>query len=348
MESTCFLLQDKQGKDHAIFTGDTLFLGDVGRPDLAQTGDLATEDLAGLLYDSLRTQIMTLNDDLIIYPAHGAGSACGKNMMSVTVDTLGNQKRVNYALRADMTKAEFISELTTGVTSPPPYFPANVKLNKEGYPNLDTILQRGSRALSPLQFEKLAHEKDLLILDVRPADSFIEAHIPNSIFIGLEGNFAPWVGELLIDVKQPLLLVAPEGKIKETLIRLARIGFDNTLGYLNGGIEAWQKAAKTSTHLTNISALSFADQFKDDWNVIDLRRPEEYKTNHIRTAKNIPLRILKRRLNELSKSETFYVHCKAGYRSVIGASILKANGIGNVINVQDGFDALKETFPSLI
>ena len=245
MESTTYLLKDENGKDHAIFSGDTLFLGDVGRPDLAQkAADMTQEDLAGILYDSLRNKIMPLADDVIVYPAHGAGSACGKNMMKETVDTLGNQKKMNYALRPDMSKEEFIKEVTDGLLPPPQYFPLNVKMNREGYDDIGQVLERGTKALSPEAFETAANETGAVVLDVRHQNDFVKAHIPRSIFIGLNGSFAPWVGALIADVKQPILLIAPEGKEEEAITRLSRVGFDGTLGYLKGGITAWQKAEK--------------------------------------------------------------------------------------------------------
>lgn len=343
MESTCFLLKDENNKDRAVFTGDTLFLGDVGRPDLAQGSSMTTSDLAGFLYDSLRTKIMPLNDDVIVYPAHGAGSACGKNMMQETVDTLGNQKKVNYALRADMTKAEFIEEVTADLPPPPPYFPANVKLNKEGYSHLKTVLKKGLQPLNPNQFEAIAAETEVLMLDVRPSSDFIKAHIPNSIFIGLEGNFAQWVGELIVDLKQPIVLIAPEGREEEAITRLARVGFDNTIGYLEGGVEAWTQAGKATAAVENISTHNFSQVFNKSFSIIDLRKPSEYKAEHIETAKNIPLSDLNEHLGKFSGEQVCYVHCKGGYRSVIGASLLKAKGIHNLVNIAEGFNAIKNT-----
>src|SRR5690606_7997964 len=267
MESTTYLLKDKNGKDHAIFSGDTLFLGDVGRPDLAQkAASLTKEDLAGMLYDSLRNKIMPLADEVIVYPAHGAGSACGKNMMKITVDTLGNQKEMNYALRADMTKEEFVKEVTDGLEAPPTYFPLNVKMNKEGYEDIDVVLARGKKALSPDAFELAANETGAVVLDVRHQSEFVKGHIPRSIFIGLDGGFAPWVGSLIADVKQPILLVTPQGREEETITRLSRVGFDHTLGYLKGGFEAWKAAGKEMDSLESISA----EEFKNRWTAAEI------------------------------------------------------------------------------
>ena len=344
MESTTYLLKDKNGKDHAIFSGDTLFLGDVGRPDLAQkAANMTQEDLAGILYDSLRTKIMTLDDDVIVYPAHGAGSACGKNMMKETVDTLGNQKQLNYALRADMTKEEFIKEVTDGLQAPPKYFPLNVKMNKEGYDDIDVVLQRGTQALSPEAFEAAANETDAIILDVRHQNEFVKGHIPRSIFIGIDGGFAPWVGALIADVKQPILLVTPEGREEETVTRLSRVGFDNTLGFLEGGFEAWKSASKDYDTISSVSANIFKEALeKDDVPVFDVRKEGEFKSAHIKDAHLTPLDFLNDYLSEFPKNETFYVHCAGGYRSVIAASILKSRGIHNLIDVAGGFGAIKK------
>ena len=344
MESTTYLLKDKNGKDHAIFSGDTLFLGDVGRPDLAQkAANMTQEDLAGILYDSLRTKIMTLDDDVIVYPAHGAGSACGKNMMKETVDTLGNQKQMNYALRADMTKEEFIKEVTDGLQAPPKYFPLNVKMNKEGYDDIDVVLQRGTQALSPEAFEAAANETDAIILDVRHQNEFVKGHIPRSIFIGIDGGFAPWVGALIADVKQPILLVTPEGREEETVTRLSRVGFDNTLGFLEGGFEAWKSASKDYDTISSVSANIFKEALeKDDVPVFDVRKEGEFKSAHIKDAHLTPLDFLNDYLSEFPKNETFYVHCAGGYRSVIAASILKSRGIHNLIDVAGGFGAIKK------
>jgi glyoxylase-like metal-dependent hydrolase (beta-lactamase superfamily II)/rhodanese-related sulfurtransferase len=344
MESTSFLLRDEHGKDHALFSGDTLFLGDVGRPDLAQkAGEITVEDLASHLYASLREKIMPLADDVIIYPAHGAGSACGKNMMKETIDTLGNQKRVNYALRADMTEAEFIKEVTDGLQPPPKYFPENVKLNKEGYDDVSEVLKRGTTALLPTEFEVIANETNAIILDVRHQDEFVKGHIPRSIFIGLDGGFAPWVGALIADTQQPILLVVPENREEEAVTRLSRVGFDHTLGYLQGGFDAWKKASKEYDTISSISPAIFEEAYQENITIFDVRRSGEFQSEHIIEAQNTPLDYINNHLAAFPKEETFYVHCAGGYRSVIAASILKSRGIHNLINVEGGFKAIKET-----
>ncbi len=344
MESTTYLLRDEAGKDHAIFSGDTLFLGDVGRPDLAQkSASLTKEDLAGMLYDSLRSKIMPLADDVIVYPAHGAGSACGKNMMKETVDTLGNQKEVNYALRADMSREEFIAEVTEGLLPPPKYFPLNVKMNKEGYEDIAEVIKRGTRALTPDEFEAMANETGAVVLDVRHQDDFSKGHIPRSIFIGLKGDFAPWVGALIADVDQPLLLVTPGGKEEETITRLSRVGFDNALGYLKGGFKAWKNAGKDTDTIASLEAGEIK-QLSDIGArpVFDVRRESEYEAEHVEGAINTPLNSLNEYMSEFPKDPTFYVHCAGGYRSVIAASILKSRGIHNLANIRGGFAALKD------
>ena len=343
MESTTYLLKDEKGKDHAIFSGDTLFLGDVGRPDLAQKAANTTqEELAGILYESLRTKIMPLADDLIVYPAHGAGSACGKNMMKETVDTLGNQKKMNYALRADMTKEEFIKEVTDGLLPPPAYFPLNVKMNKEGYSSIDTVLEKGSIALSPEKFEEIANASDAIILDVRHQDAYAEAHIPQSIFIGLDGQFAPWVGAMIGDTQQNILLVCDECNVKEAITRLSRVGFDQVLGYLDGSIEAWEKADKEIDSVLSVTAENFEKGWKSNQQipVVDVRKAGEFDSGHLAVAKHISLDEINEKLNEIPKEE-FYIHCAGGYRSMIAASILKARGIHNMIDVKGGFGAIK-------
>jgi hydroxyacylglutathione hydrolase len=343
MESTTYLLKDETGKDYSIFSGDTLFLGDVGRPDLAQKKDEMTqEDLAGILFDSLRNRIMPLADDVIVYPAHGAGSACGKHMMKETFDTLGNQKLVNYALRANMTKSEFIDEVTEGLLPPPAYFPLNVKMNREGYEHIDTILDRGTQKLTPDAFEQLANSSGALVLDVRNQADFMQGHIPGSIFIGLDGGFAPWVGALVANVLQPILLITPSGKEAEAVTRLSRVGFDNTLGYLNGGISAWTDAGKESDSMKSVPAETLKSELEHDARVFDVRNTTEYGNSRISTALNTPLSSLNDYLSSYPKEEPFYVYCAGGYRSVIAASILKSRGIHNVIDVAGGFTAIKE------
>ncbi|MEM6805332.1 MAG: MBL fold metallo-hydrolase, partial [Bacteroidota bacterium] len=328
MESTTYLLKDESGKDYAIFSGDTLFLGDVGRPDLAQkAANMTQEDLAGLLYDSLRSKIMPLADDIIVYPAHGAGSACGKNMMNATQDKLGNQKEMNYALRADMTKEEFIQEVTDGLLPPPAYFPLNVQLNKEGYKSIDKVLEGGKMALSADAFEVAANETAAIVLDVRKREDFIHAHIPRSIFIGLDGSFAPWVGALIQDVKQEILLVVDEEKLEEAITRLARVGFDNTIGYLKGGFEAWKAAGKELDHLKTETALEFAQKFStDEVQVVDVRKPGEFSLEHVDQALHAPLSSLNDHLASIAQDKPVYMYCAGGYRSVIAASILKSRG----------------------
>lgn len=345
MESTTYLLIDEQGKNHAIFSGDTLFLGDVGRPDLAQkTNEITTEQLAETLYDSLRDKIMILEDDVIVYPGHGAGSACGKNMSKETIGTLGEQKRTNYALRADMSKEEFVKELTEGLLSPPGYFPFNVAMNKKGYVSIDTVIQRGKTALSPEEFEQTANETEALVLDVRNEKIFVNGFIPRSIFIGIDGGFAPWVGALVKDVNQPILLVAPEGREEEVITRLARVGFDNTIGYLEGGIEAWKAAGKETDTLLSITAEEFAKQYdQEKLPVIDVRKPGEYDASHLPDAILAPLDFLNDYLNAIPKKQDFYIHCAGGYRSVIAASILKSRGYHNMIDIAGGFGAIRKT-----
>ena len=345
MESTTYLLRDNNGKDVAIFSGDTLFLGDVGRPDLAQKAkEITQEDLAGLLFDSLRNKIMPLSDDVIVYPAHGAGSACGKNMMKETVDTLGNQKQVNYALRADMTKEEFIKEVTDGLLPPPQYFPLNVKMNKSGYDDIEKVLDRGMKGLNPDAFELLANESGAIIIDVRHQNDFVKGHIPQSIFIGLDGGFAPWVGALIGNVEQPLLIISPEGREEETITRLSRVGFDHTLGYLEGGFDAWKNSGKEYDIISGIGAKDLEGLIKEKkLAVFDVRKESEYLSEHVPNAQNTPLDFLNDHLNQFPEKDTFYVHCAGGYRSVIAASILKKRGVHNFVDVQGGFKAIKET-----
>lgn len=344
MESTSYLLKDANGKNHAVFSGDTLFLGDVGRPDLAQkAANLTQEELAGMLYDSLRTKIMILEDDVIVYPAHGAGSACGKNLSKETVGTIGNQKKTNYALRADMTKEEFVKEVTDGLLPPPEYFPLNVQMNKEGYQSIDEVIKSGAKALSVEDFEKTANETDALILDVRHQSEFIKGFIPQSIFIGLGGTFAPWVGALIKDVTQPILLVTPEGEEETTITRLSRVGFDNVLGYLEGSFDSWKEAEKEVDTLRSVSADVLAEAVTKKAPVFDVRKPGEYANEHIVDVPSTPLDFLNEHVEEFPTKEDFYVHCAGGYRSVIAASIFKARGFHNVIDVAGGYKAIKET-----
>ena len=344
MESTCYLLTDENGKNTAIFTGDTLFIGDVGRPDLAQkiVADLTQDILAGHLFDSLRNKIMPLEDDIIVYPAHGAGSACGKNMSKETFDTLGNQKATNYALRADMTKEEFIKEVTTGLMPPPAYFPENVMMNIKGYDSIDTVLERGQQALSPEAFEAAANETGAIMLDVRHETEFVKGFIPNSIFIGVDGGFAPWVGALIPDLKQKILLIAPEGREEETITRLARVGYDHCIGYLEGGFDAWKATGKEIDNLTSISAEEFGNKLKGDINVLDVRKTSEYQSEHVVDAQSFPLDYINKNMSEIDNNTEYHVHCLGGYRSVIASSILKSRGFDKIIDVAGGYEAIKK------
>ncbi|WP_431106523.1 MBL fold metallo-hydrolase [Winogradskyella poriferorum] len=344
LESVTYLLKDKDGKDYAIFSGDTLFLGDVGRPDLAIKSDLTERDLAGMLYDSLREKIMPLSDDVIVYPAHGAGSACGKNLSKETVGVLGEQKKTNYALRADMTREEFIKEVLHGIAPPPQYFAKNAMMNKMGYNAFDDILKTGNNPLTPEEFEALANHESALVLDVRTQSDFIKSHIPNSIFIGLNGQFAPWVGALITDIKQPILLVVPEGRSEEAVTRLSRVGYDNTLGYLEGGIDAWKASGKEIDSLESISAKEFEKRANtSELNVLDVRKDGEYKSMHLENAQHFALDYINNQMDQIDKDKTYYVHCAGGYRSVIAASILKARGYHNLVDIAGGFGAIKET-----
>jgi glyoxylase-like metal-dependent hydrolase (beta-lactamase superfamily II)/rhodanese-related sulfurtransferase len=344
LESSTYLLINENGKDHAIFSGDTLFLGDVGRPDLAIKSDLTKEDLAVMLFDSLRNKIMPLADDIIVYPAHGAGSACGKNLSKETVGVLGEQKKTNYALRADMTKAEFVKEVLDGIAAPPQYFAKNAMMNKTGYSNFEYVLKKGDSPLNPEEFEALTNHESALILDVRPQSEFIKSHIPNSIFIGLNGGFAPWVGALITDIKQPIILVAPKGKEVEAVTRLSRVGYDNTLGYLQGGIEAWVSSGRDIETLESISAETFANLVKSGGiNILDVRKDGEYTASHLEDAQHFALDFINNNMNQVHKNKTYHIHCAGGYRSVIAASILKAKGYNNIVDIAGGFGAIKKT-----
>jgi glyoxylase-like metal-dependent hydrolase (beta-lactamase superfamily II)/rhodanese-related sulfurtransferase len=344
MESTTYLLRNELGKDYALFTGDTLFIGDVGRPDLAAKSHLTVEDLAGHLYDSLRNKLMPLADEILVYPAHGAGSACGKNMSKETWDTLGNQKKFNYALRADMTKEEFIKEVTDGLLPPPGYFPLNVKMNKEGYDSIADVLSRGLQALSPDAFEAAANETGALVLDTRKPETFVKGFIPNAISIGVDGGFAPWVGALIPDIKQPLLLVTEPGREEEVVTRLARVGYDFAFGFLDGGFDAWKESGKEVDTIESISATQFETLQKGhSLEVIDVRKPGEYQSEHVKSALNLPLDFINNHLAEFKKDRTLYLHCAGGYRSVIAASILKARGWDNLVNIEGGFKAIADT-----
>ena len=344
MESTTYLLIDENVNPHCIFSGDTLFIGDVGRPDLAQKmGSLTQEDLAGHLYDSLHTKIMTLPDDVIVYPAHGAGSACGKNMSKETYDTLGNQKKVNYALKAG-TKEQFIKEVTDGILPPPAYFPQNVAMNKGTIPSLDKVKELGMRALTPDQLELVVEGEGALVLDTRAPQTFKDGFVPRSINIGLKGDFAPWVGAMIPDVKTPIVIVADEGNEDETVTRLARVGYDNVFGYLEGGINAWKKAGREADTLQSISAEEFATRMKKGkLNVFDVRKQGEWEAEHLENAKHASLQFLNDHLAEFNRTEPNYIHCAGGYRSMIASSVLKSRGYHNVIDVAGGFAAIKKT-----
>ena len=340
MESTCYLLSDETGKPRYIFTGDTLFIGDVGRPDLAQKSTVTMADLAGFLYDSLETKIKTLPDDVIVYPAHGAGSACGKNMSKETFDTIGHQKQVNYALLAT-SKAAFVAAVTEGLSAPPSYFPLNVMMNKNGYESIDTVMNRGNRALTPMQFELEAEANGALVLDTRKADNFRKGFIPNAINIGLDGQFAPWVGELIPDIKQAILIIAEEGLEEETVMRLARVGYDGTLGYLKGGIEAWKNAGKEVDTVNRITADAFKNAWKQGESIVfDVRRDGEYAAEHVENAYHRSLSRINEWVGLIDKKEHFFMHCAGGYRSMMAASILKARGYDNFTEIADGFAAI--------
>lgn len=338
LESTTYLLLDENGRPHAIFSGDTLFIGDVGRPDLAQKkGALTMEDLASLLYDSLRRKIMLLPDDVIVYPAHGAGSACGKKMSRETQDTLGNQKATNYALRADMPREEFVKEVTAGLLPPPAYFAENVRMNKEGYEAFADVMLRGAVALSPEEFERVANDKRPLILDVRAKEDFVAGFVPNSVFIGLDGSFAPWAGEMIPDLQQPILLVTDPGREAEAVERLSRVGYDNTLGYLDGGLEAWRAYGGEVDTIDTIKAEVFGHQLRNGQvsHILDVRKVSEFENGHLEEAVNLPLAELNARMKELDPEKTYHLHCGSGYRSTIGISLLKARGFNRLVNVQD-------------
>lgn len=342
-ESTTYLLKDKDGRPHCIFTGDTLFIGDVGRPDLAQKGDLTMEDMASALYDSLQNKILTLPDEVLVYPAHGAGSACGKSMSKETFDTLGHQKEVNYALKAS-SRVQFIKEVTDGILPPPQYFSKNAAMNKNGYERLEEVYEKGLNALDPDEFERLANQTGALILDTREPQVFAKRFIPSAVNIGLNGQFAPWVGALITDLRQPLLLVVEEGKEEEAITRLSRVGYDNTIGYLMGGLDGWEAAGKDTDSISSVSAAAF-EELADDPHirVLDVRKPGEYEAEHLEITLTRPLDYINEWMNEIKPKETYYVHCAGGYRSMIAASILKARGVENVIDIAGGYSALADT-----
>ncbi|MFN6377842.1 MAG: MBL fold metallo-hydrolase [Flavobacteriales bacterium] len=345
MESTCYLMKDENGKDIALFSGDTLFIGDVGRPDLAQkAAHMTQEQLAETLFDSLRNKIMPLADDITVYPAHGAGSACGKNMSKETTDSLGNQKNTNYALRADMTKAEFVKEVTDGLMPPPAYFPLNVAMNKKGYESIDVVLDRGLKGLSPEAFEAAANETGALMLDVRDAQEFAKAFVPNSINIGLNGQFAPWVGALIPDIKQEILLITTPGSEEEVVTRLSRVGYDHVIGFLEGGIEAWKKSGQEIDMIQSVDATELAAELKKgQLNILDVRKKSENFSERLPEAENLPLDEINDGMASIDKNKTYYVHCAGGYRSMMFVSILRARGYDNLIDVKGGFKAIKES-----
>jgi glyoxylase-like metal-dependent hydrolase (beta-lactamase superfamily II)/rhodanese-related sulfurtransferase len=345
MESTCYLLVDENGKDHSLFTGDTLFIGDVGRPDLAQkAAHMTQEELAATLYKSLRTKVMTLADDVVVYPAHGAGSACGKNMSKETVSTIGEQKQFNYALRESMTEEEFVKEVTDGLMPPPVYFPQNVAMNKLGYDSINDVMQRGLKSLSPDDFETASNETEAVMLDTRNADVFRNGFVPNSINIGLDGQFAPWVGALIPDVKQEILLITEPGKEEETVMRLARVGYDYVVGYLEGGINAWQASGKEVDKIKRITADEFEQELSVNHDmVVDVRKPGEFEAEHLENAVNIPLDFINEHLASYPKEKHFYMHCAGGYRSMIAASILKMRGYDNFTEIAGGYSAISKT-----
>ena len=344
MESTTYLLQDETGKDYAIFTGDTLFLGDVGRPDLAiKQGEITREDLAGFLFDSLRNRIMPLADDVIVYPGHGAGSACGKKMSKATTGTLGIQKKENYALRADMTKGEFVKEVTTGLVEPPQYFPKNAMMNKMGYESIDAVRKRGIQPLSVSAFKAVWEAEEALVIDTRDKNAFAQGFIPGSIFIGIDGSFAAWVGALITDLKQPILFINEPGREKEVVTRLARVGYDNSIGYLKGGFEAWETAGEDVDKVEEIEADELAQQFNSNMKLLDVRKASEYDAEHLVGADNFPLDFINRNMSQIHANKTYYLYCASGFRSVIAASILKSRGFEDLVNVRGGFKALSET-----
>ncbi|TNF48075.1 MAG: MBL fold metallo-hydrolase [Bacteroidetes bacterium] len=344
MESTCYLLKDESGKDHSLFSGDTLFIGDVGRPDLAQkAASMTQEQLASTLFHSLRDKIMVLSDDVVVYPAHGAGSACGKNMSKETVSTIGEQKKLNYALRADMTEQEFVKEVTDGLLPPPGYFGMNVMMNKTGYDNIGEVMKRGMTPLSPVAFEVAANETGALVLDTRNPQDFSAGFIPNSINIGLDGQFAPWVGAMIPDVKQQILLIADQGREEEAVKRLARVGYDYVIGFLDGGFDSWKSAGKEMDTIDRISADEFAKMYEGKPNIIDVRKPGEFTAEHVDGAKSIPLDFINSEMSSFPKDEPFVIHCAGGYRSMIAASILKSRGFDNFKEVAGGYGAISKT-----
>jgi len=347
MESTCYLLKNEQGKETALFSGDTLFIGDVGRPDLAQkiVPGLTKEKLAGYLFDSLRSKIMPLPNDIIVYPAHGAGSACGKKMSNDTSDTLGHQKMVNYALRSNMNKEEFVKEVLAGLVAPPSYFPSNVLMNIHGYENIADVIRKGTRALSPAEFEAAANETGAVIIDTREPETFVKGFIPGSINIGIDGNFAPWTGTLIPDIGQSILLVTDEGREEEVVTRLARVGYDHAIGYLKGGFAAWQQSGQQTDHIHSVNARELADMVDHNAQpvILDIRKKSEFDSEHLPSAENMPLDFVNESMQQLDKQKTYFVHCASGYRPAIFISILKARGFDKLVNIEGGLKAIKES-----
>ncbi len=342
-ESVTYLLKDENGNNHAIFTGDTLFIGDVGRPDLAVKSDLTQEDLAGMLYDSLREKIMPLEDEVLVYPAHGAGSACGKNISKETFSTLGEQKKSNYALQ-NLSREAFIRELTSDILPAPQYFAKNASLNQKGYESFEVVLQRGNQPLTLEDFIRFRNE-GALVLDVRKKEEFAEGHIPASVFIGIDGQFAVWVGALIADLKQPVILITPPGREEETVMRLSRVGYDNCLGFLSGGIDTWKNAGKPLEKITQISAEALREKIgnQESLHILDVRKPGEYQSGHVEGATSFPLDFFLSDLSQLNPTQPYYVHCKSGYRSMIAVSLMKARGFDTLTDVIGGYDALEKT-----
>ena len=346
LESSSFLLYNEVNKPYCLFSGDTLFIGDVGRPDLAVTSDITKEDLAAKLYDSLRNKIMILPNDVIIYPNHGKGSACGKNMSSETYDTLGNQKKTNYALDASLSKEDFVSKVLEGLQTPPAYFPKNAQMNKQINKDVSMVIAQG---LSPITVDKYQHHlslEDVLLLDVRSPSEFATRHIPNSLFLGLDGTFAPWVGALVENINQAIILIAPKGREEEAVVRLSRIGYDNILGFIDGGVDSWEEAGLTVSSVTSVEATSINLPVKDT-TFVDVRKPGEYEENYVIDSKHLPLSNLSNSYDSLDKNGNYYVYCAGGYRSMIAISILKRNGFEHLINIEKGFKAIKETMVPL-
>ncbi|MFB6307415.1 MAG: rhodanese-like domain-containing protein, partial [Flavobacteriales bacterium] len=343
LESSCLLLKDKNGKDHAVFTGDTLFVGDVGRPDLAVSSEVSREDLASLLYDSLRQKLMKLNDEVIVYPGHGPGSACGKSIGNETQSTIGEQKQSNYALR-DISKEQFIQELNEGLMPPPKYFFKDAVINRKGYESYDTIMEKN---VTPLTAEETKKQKEsgALVLDTRHHQTFNDGFIPGSLNIGLDGGFAVWVGTLVEDIEQPIVIVVEKGREQEAVKRLSRVGYDNVIGYLDGGVQTWKENIGPLDSITSISPEDLENTYKNDpeINILDVRKPGEYSNGHISNANSFPLDYIRENINELDKNKKYYLHCKAGYRSMAAGSLLKANGFQNIIDIGGGFDAIKKT-----